>query len=221
MSSISNLSHNVYYRASDLPRSVVDTLRFNARKANVILPTLEKTLARELAGQLQVEQVWITCSYNADVKFVLAITQGYMGPYPAFIFTTIPFPQLTDQYIRPFISLLVRALVQVVPKRRIFSIFAVKPVTLIFVEEWTRITGIRADPEPYYAAKISYCTQASLDTRSASNDPALGYYLRPAVQADIPAITESCFLFADEAVSVLIPCNFLSLIDPLSSLHSG
>ena len=197
-----SISHNVYYRASDVSRSAMDALRSNARKANVILPTLEKTLARELAGQFQGEQVWITCSYDSDVKFVLAITQGYMGPYPAFIFTTIPFHELTDQHIRPFIVTLVNALVREVPMRRIYSVFAVQPVTLIFVEEWTRITGIQACPDPYYAAKISHCTLASLDTRIPSDNPALGYYLRPAVQADIPAVAECCFLFANAAVSV-------------------
>ena len=114
-----SISHNVYYRASDVSRSAMDALRSNARKANVILPTLEKTLARELAGQFQGEQVWITCSYDSDVKFVLAITQGYMGPYPAFIFTTIPFHELSDQHIRPFIVTLVNALVREVPMRRI------------------------------------------------------------------------------------------------------
>ena len=216
-----SISHKVYYRASDLPRSAVDALRSNARKANVILPTLDKSLARELAGQPQGGQVWITCGYNSDVKFVLAITQGYMGPYPAFIFTTIPFHELTDQHIRPLIYTLVHALFQTVQTRRIYSVFAVEPVTRIFAEEWTRITGIQAYREPYYAAKLSPCTLASLDTRIASDNPTLGYYLRPAEQADIPAIAECCFLFADAAVSVLVSCNFLSLIDSLSSLHSA
>ena len=221
MSSLSNLSYNIYDRASNLPPSVVDVLRLNARKANVILPTLEKALARGHAGQPQGGQVWITCSYSSDVKFVLAITQGYMGPYPAFIFTTIPFDKLTDQYIRPFISMLAQALAGAVPMQRIFSVFAVEPVTLIFVEEWARITGIQAYPEPYYAAKISHCTLASLDSRSTFDDAALGYYLRPAVQADIPAIAKLCLLFAAAAVSVLVSCSFLLLILSLSSLHSG
>ena len=200
MSPLSNLLCSIYYRASDLPSSALYALRSNARNANIILPTLEKALA----GQTQDGQIWITCSHGSDVEFVLAITQGYMGPYPAFIFTTIPFDELTDQHARPFISTLVHALFKAVPSKRIYSVFAVEPVTRIFAEEWTLITGIQAYSEPYYAAKISHCTLASLDTRSTSDDAALGYRLRPAVEADIPAIAELCFMFADAAVSVLV-----------------
>ena len=220
---MSSFSYNIYHRAGALPRSVVDVLRSNARNANIILPTLEKALAQERAGQPpQGEQFWITCSYNSDVKFVLAITDGYMGPYPAFIFTTIPFHELTDPYIRPFVATLVRALFRVTPEQRIYSVFSVQPVAAIFAEEWTRITGIQAYPKPYYEAKISYCTLESLDARSASDDAALGYCLRPADKADIPAIAEACFLFAHAAVSVFfVPCNFLLLIDSLSSLRSN
>ena len=206
MSPLSNHSPTAYRRASDLPPSAVNALRSNARKANTILPMLDKALAQERAGQPQDGQVWITCNHDSDVKFILAITQGYMGPYPAFIFTTIPFGELMDQKetVRPLISMLVEELSKAVPTKRIYSVFAVEPVAVIFAEEWTRITSIQpADSEPYYAAKISHCTQATLDTRSTSDDAAQGYYLRRAVQADIPAVAELCFLFADAAVSVL------------------
>ena len=223
MSSLSNLSATVYRKASDLPPPAVDALRSNARKANTILPMLDKALAQERAGQPQGGQYWITCNRGSDVKFILAITQGYMGPYPAFIFTTIPFGELTDQKetIRPLISMLAEALSKAVPTKRIYSVFAVQPVAVIFAEEWTRITSIQPAPSnPYYAAKISHCTQATLDTRSTSDDAAQGYYLRRAVQADIPAIAELCLLFA--TVSVLVPCNFIiSLINSLTSLHSA
>ncbi|GLB37824.1 putative FR47-like protein [Lyophyllum shimeji] len=190
---------NTYHSAEDLPKALWDALHSNPRNANVILPQTIKAQAEERspANKSRHLSVWITCSSAFGIEFVLAVTEGYMGSYPVFIFTTLPFRALTDDYIRPCIYKLVRALDKAVPHRRVYSVFAPEPITRLFAEEWTRLTGIaNYANQPFYAAKITYCTAKNLDKRNATIDVTLGYNLRPAVPDDIPAIGELCFLFA-------------------------
>ncbi|KAF8058776.1 hypothetical protein FPV67DRAFT_517669 [Lyophyllum atratum] len=198
----SNLFTNTYRSAGELPKAVWDALHASPRNANVILPQALKALSQERnpVSRNAPPSVWITCSSLSGIEFILGVTEGDMGSYPIFIFTTLPFDTLTDDYIRPCINMLVRALDDAVPRRRVYSVFAAEPITLLFAEEWTHFTGIGnyAD-KPFYAAKISYCTAQNLDKRNATIDVSLGYNLRPALPEDIPAIGELNFLFAKES----------------------
>lgn len=200
----SDLFTNTYRRASDLPQAVWDALRSDPRNANVVLPATIKALADEQAGLGHEKNTWITCSSYTTIEFILSVTEGYMGSYPVFIFTTLPYHALTKEYIQPCINALTQALKAAVSRRRVYSIFAPDPVAILFAEEWSRLTGIATHPEAYYAAKISFCTIDKLDKRKATIDQSLGYELRPAVANDIPAIAELCFLFADDSVRILV-----------------
>ncbi|KAF5375549.1 hypothetical protein D9615_009137 [Tricholomella constricta] len=196
----STLFTNIYYSVKELPMDVWNALQSNARNANIILPQTSKALAAVSANRATSPAVWITCSSSSGIEFILAVTEGYMGSYPIFIYTTLPFDALDEDYIRPYIKMLIRALDTAVFRRRVYSVFAAEPITLAFAQEWTRLTGIKNYAEnPFYAAKISFCTAESLDKRDDTIDVSLGYKLRPAVAADIPAIGELCFLFADES----------------------
>ncbi|RDB25406.1 hypothetical protein Hypma_007459 [Hypsizygus marmoreus] len=197
----SDLFTNIYRRAKDLPPKVWDTLKSNARNANVILPQALKAYTAEADNPgYRRENVWITCSSRSNILFILAITEGYTGAYPVFIMTTLPFHRLTDSSIRPCINVLIKALLDArVPRHRVYSVFAPEPITELFAAEWEHVTGIRRESDPYYAAKITYCTLDKLDKRSSTVDQSFGYNLRPAVLGDIPAISELGFLFAEES----------------------
>ena len=99
----------VFSRAGDLPELVWQVLRSNARDANVILPPALKILAAEKSPGFNQNNVWITyTSPNPPfpIEFILSCTEGYMGSYPIFIMTTLPFDQLTDTYIQPCVQML-------------------------------------------------------------------------------------------------------------------
>lgn len=201
---------STYRRAIDIPEIVLDTLESYGNDANVILPQLNKARTAELSGQPVGNYLWITCSSNGNLELVLSCTSGNMGEYPIFICATRPFDDLNDAYLRPRIELLVERLkAELSSSRRVYSIYAPDPVSKLFSEEWTRITGIKHYPEPYYAAKITFCTRRSFVNRQTSVHPSLTYDLRPAIDSDIPAIAPLCYGFASESVSLLSPLRNL------------
>ncbi|KAG5636417.1 hypothetical protein H0H81_008127 [Sphagnurus paluster] len=196
----SNISTTTHRSAVDLPADALDAMRSHPRNANIVLPQVEKALA-EPSGS----PVWIVCKADDKVEFVLAVTDGFMGAYPIFIFTTLPFEKLTDEYIRPSLENLAVALAASAvpaPVRRVYSVFAPEPVALVFAEEWTRLSDISHDAKnPYYAAKISYCTA---DTLAERQDIPANYNLRAAVSEDVPAIAELCYLFAKDSAPFVL-----------------
>lgn len=196
----SGISVITYRKTNELPKDVWCAIESGPRNANVILPQILKARADEKAYPDKGNTTWITCSSHSAgkvfIEFILSVTDGYMGTYPVFIFTTLPFHALTDDHIRPCVTELVKALKAAVPHSRVYSIFAAKPIALLFAEEWTRSTGVTSYTTPYYDAKISYC-----DKRPMSLEPSHEYDLRLAKFNDIPAIAELCFLFAAESAS--------------------
>jgi hypothetical protein len=197
-------STTTFSRASDLPEPVWQALRSNARNANIILPAALKILAAEQSPGFNQTNVWITCTSQKPpfpIEFIVSCTEGYMGAYPLFIMTTLPFDQLTDDYIQPCIKMLADAVKKAAPVQRVYSIFAPEPITNLFVDAWTTLTGIKSHDEAYYAANITYCTRRSFINRQASIHPSITYDIRPAEPGDINEIAELCFAFAEDAVS--------------------
>ncbi|KAG5638442.1 hypothetical protein H0H81_012659 [Sphagnurus paluster] len=198
----SNISTETYDNARSLPTDVWHAIRSNARNANIVLPQTNKALADEKSFLDEIicspiKSLWIVCRSHANVEFVLAVTEGFMGAYPIFIYTTLPFHNLTNEYIYPSIEVLVIALAAAVPRRRVYSIFAVEPIARVFAGEWTRFTGIsNYATNPYYAAKISYCTA---NTLARQQNPPANYNLRVGVTRDIQGIAELCYLFAKDS----------------------
>jgi len=129
-----------------------------------------------------------------------------MGSYPVFIMSTLPFDRLTEDYIRPCIEMLAQALKDAVPVQRVYSIFSPEPISRVFADAWSKLTGIESlTSDPYYAANITFCTRLSFVNRSSSIHPSLTYEIRPAVPNDINDIADSCFGFAAESVSINEP----------------
>lgn len=173
-------------------------------RANLILPTLLKCYAAESKGQAMEGHLWIVVHVAGAVQFIASCTRGYMGDYPLFIYTPIPYERLVPNYIRPALTMIATTLLhsQIVSHRRIYSVFAQETVTLTFASIWTEITGIAPEPTPYYHAKISYATQDSVARFNRDVNPVKGAIceMRPAVASDVVGIADLCFRFAKESV---------------------
>ncbi|KAG6910442.1 hypothetical protein DXG01_010797 [Tephrocybe rancida] len=194
----SDISIASFTDVKNFPDAVWEVLEAHPRPANVILPQALKARAEGQRKAIN-QSLWIVCSTDSVIEFILSVTEGPMGAYPAFIFTPLPFDRLSDDYIRPSIRSMVVALVTALhTTSRIYSVFSAEPIARIFADEWAKHTGIKAE-QLYYAAKLSYCTIDTLDKRSSTVDMSRGYLLRPAVREDIEAIGELCYFFASES----------------------
>ncbi|KAJ7198514.1 hypothetical protein GGX14DRAFT_469539 [Mycena pura] len=192
-----------YRTATTLPADVWDALRSSPQNANIILPIALKTLAREEAYESPVvrDQCWIAVRSLGSVDFVLSVTNGDIGAYPVFIFTTHPVHRLTPDFLLPRLIRLAEALRAAVPVKRVYSVFAPDAVTRMFVETWCSLTGIQGYHEPYYHAMFSFCTKKSLRGlgRQPTIFPGLVYELRPAVESDLQAVAALCYQFAADS----------------------
>ncbi|KAJ7503146.1 hypothetical protein B0H11DRAFT_620286 [Mycena galericulata] len=195
-------SYAITYRsASSLPSEVWDALRSNPQNSNVILPIALKTLAREQNSETAPgrDQYWIVLHSLGAIDFVLSVTNGDIGTYPVFIFTTHPIHRLTTDFLLPRLVRLAAELRAAVPVKRVYSIFAPDAVTKMFVEIWCSLTGVPCYPDPYYHAKLTYCTKRSFINRQMTTFPGLVYELRPAVESDLHAVATLCYKFAEDS----------------------
>ena len=203
-----------FLAAKDLPNSVWESFSFHPRGANIMHSHAKKSRLSEEAGNPpKVGQCWVVCSRklgNGDpsVDFVLSCTEGPLGNYPIFIFTTIPHNQLNSGATASGISALVDALSPLVAITRVFSVFAPEPLARRFASAWTEKHGIPLDSDPeYYHAKLTYCTKETLRPPSQST-PAPNGRPRRANQSDIPTIAELCQAFAKDSVGILYSIRF-------------
>ncbi|KAF8960944.1 hypothetical protein BDZ97DRAFT_2035254 [Flammula alnicola] len=184
-------------RASQFPSFAKDVLEADPVKSNVILPTLNKCIAKERNGQTPNDHLWIVVYTSREVLFIASCTDGYMGKYPIFLFTPIPYSRLRRDTIVPALCLLARTLHRHVS--RVYSVFGPEIVARTFCSLWTQRTGIPEVLEPYYLAKISFATPETLINRRLPSFPDELIELRPASREDIPALSELCYLFAGES----------------------
>lgn len=212
-----NFSIDEYRSATHLPNLIWDTFRAHPCDANIMYPHAEKSEERERMGEFT-SGLWITCTTSQTfatptLDFVLSCTEGPMGSYPIFIFTTIPKSEQSSDYSFRRIRYLAQRLARIVPPERVFSVFAPDQVTRTFASIWTEETGVRIDSDPiYYAAKISYCTKRSLRHKGYTLLSGVDYDLRLARDEDLAACAELCRGFAEESVSVLEISRNISLI---------
>ncbi|KAJ7108426.1 acyl-CoA N-acyltransferase, partial [Mycena crocata] len=169
--------------------------------SNCILPIALKSLAREqnheTAGR---DQFWIVAHSLGVIDFVLSVTNGDIGTYPVFVFTTHPTYRLTHDFLYPRLFRLAEALRDAVPVKRVYSFFAPDAVTKMLVEIWGSLTGVQGYTcEPYYHAKLTYLTKMPLPNRSPTAFPGLVYELRPAVESDLQAVAMLCYQFAADS----------------------
>lgn len=205
-------STSVFYSASALPSDVWSTFKSNPRNSNIIYAHALKAAQRQ-HDELSNDDLWIVCRSDDDLEnpldFVLSCTRGPLGNYPIFIFCALPAIQHEVSFLVPRVRHLANVLHKLVPLDRVYSVFALDVVTRIFAEAWYRLTKVQWDPEPYYAAKITFCTKRTLRVRQFTTLPDVSYDLRLAVTADTYAVAKLCHGFAAESVSISLP--FISM----------
>ncbi|KAF7972198.1 hypothetical protein HWV62_18680 [Athelia sp. TMB] len=183
-----------YDDARALPEGALAALAAHPRESNVVLSGVEKALARTDAPKRK--EHWIVCTTDDAVEFVLSCTEGVIGSYPVFIYSTQPSSDLRDDFLHHRLTLLAQKLVNTVGVARVFSVFALERVTQVFQHLWSQLTGIAADPTPYYAATFTHCDKSSFVEHAPILCPSYKFDLRPAVETDIPAVADLCYGFA-------------------------
>ncbi|GJE99638.1 hypothetical protein PsYK624_159090 [Phanerochaete sordida] len=204
-----DFSIDVYTSSSDLPSLVWDTFRRHPCDSNIIFPHAEQSREQERRGEPS-SGIWITCTTSErfdapTVDFVLSCTEGSLGRYPVFIFTTLSSAEHDREPARRRLRALARALAQNVRPERVFSVFAPEQITRTFATLWTGEVGVGLDLDPaYYAAKFTQCTAQSFRPRSHSVLPGVSYDLRLARDDDAVRCAELCYGFAQESEPFLL-----------------
>jgi hypothetical protein len=212
MPALTPIFTNVVYRnAGEIPSHVIQLMHRDARRANIILPTIIKSRTNT-QGNSSKANLWVVSSSlcsNGDyqVDFVTAVTEGLIGSYPLFIYHARPADALTTSFLEVRMSKLAQALLDAgVTLQRVFSIFAAAPVTGSFVEAWTQLTGVHihsdggANSHNYYSAFLTYCDRQSL-ARIPKAESNSRYVTRIATMNDLEAVADLCFEFAATSVS--------------------
>ncbi|KAF5385238.1 hypothetical protein D9615_001282 [Tricholomella constricta] len=205
LSKISTPTINVCHSASSLPCGVWNAFKSDPRNSNIIYShALRATQAAESSANDEHLEVWIICSTGDEIDFVLSCTHHAMGEYPIFIFCARPCSDLVPSFVVPRIQLLANALHSCVDVERVYSVFALDLVSRIFADTWSHLAQVRYYHEPYYAAKITFCTRRTLRVRKFTTLPDVSYDMRLAVASDIPATAKLCYGFASEAVPFVL-----------------
>jgi hypothetical protein len=203
-SAIPKHSVHVYHHASQIPYHVWAAFRQHERDSNIMYPHALKSSAADGSEGVQ---LWITCSTFTSASreplldLVLSCTEGPLGSYPIFLFATAPFDELDAEFLRPRLDAIIQELLEHIHPSRVFSVFAPEPVTREFAALWTSFTGIGSYHEPYYSAKLAYCTSSTLSRRRMTLFTDLHYVPRIARDSDIAVIADLCQGFAMTSVS--------------------
>jgi hypothetical protein len=192
----------IAFKASDLSVVVLKALESVPVDASVILPTFYKCLELDKAGRSPRDHLWLAVyTRQGTVALVLSCTDGYMGAYPVFIVNT---SSIDENDLASYIHLSALTLQRHVPIERVYSVFGPIKITQLFSGMWTQLTGVQAEAQPYYDAKISCLRRESL--QQPVTPPESGTFeLGPATEADILPIAKSCHSFAIDSVSRRLP----------------
>ncbi|KAE9408737.1 hypothetical protein BT96DRAFT_962695 [Gymnopus androsaceus JB14] len=137
-----------------LPDNALRALEENRIDANVILP-LARTLI-DNNSHLPPTQLWLCCiSFCGTVEMVLSCTENEMGKYPIFIVPTRP---LSRNSLRARLRCLAETLHAATSLERVYSVFAPVDIASLFSQQWSDISGVAVEKEPYYAARLLSCT---------------------------------------------------------------
>ncbi|KJA28744.1 hypothetical protein HYPSUDRAFT_128581 [Hypholoma sublateritium FD-334 SS-4] len=194
--------------STEVLRRAGPTLEADSVKANVILPILQKWDRRSPGADINDHKWFIIYTESQGQKNILYIascTNGSMGRYPLFICTTLPYSWLSNElyqgHIVSAMKLLVTTLLRHVAPSRVYSTFGQEIVIGIFSRLWTEETGIRALEEPYYHAKISHSTAATVHACDVQylELPNEETEIRLARREDCPAIADLTYGFAGES----------------------
>ncbi|KAF9650542.1 hypothetical protein BDM02DRAFT_3092896 [Thelephora ganbajun] len=141
--------------------------------------------------------VWTVDPTNntATLDLILSCVDWTLGNYPIFLWS----PQPEDKtWLIPRITKLTNHLLECVPSERVFSVFGMTSLVKSFSEYWTALTGHEVEPEPFYAALLSHCTEATF-VDSSSQLPT-GHVIRLATKSDVKSVAQLCKEFGDDSV---------------------
>ncbi|KDQ18263.1 hypothetical protein BOTBODRAFT_104610 [Botryobasidium botryosum FD-172 SS1] len=213
----------VHRSATDFLDAAYPALHAREREANTILPYALKARSDEgngarVVGDASVRawwakyspsrssvqtppRFWITCwsktSQGPVLDFALSCTEGPLGTYPLFFFSTRDDRDITTPYLSPRLSQLACQLKDCAPPQRAFSIFGPEQVIREFVAHWSALTGFIPMPNEYYAAHLSFCTRETL-TPPAKPLPS-GHIMRLAQDRDAQRAAILCGEFASDS----------------------
>jgi hypothetical protein len=164
--------------------------------------TVQSTVARPRVKSN--EPFWLTVwsspsPFNPPtLDIVLSCVSGKLGDYPIFLWTPKTPTPISPSWLTPRIELLAEHLVDIVPPRRVFSIFGMTPLVKSFTRYWSDLVQCPVEPQPFYAAHYTYCT---LKTFKEAIDPLpSGDNIRRASVEDLTAVAQLCKEFADDSV---------------------
>lgn len=161
----------------------------------------------EIERVSETPQFWLTLWSNKSsnsttipvLDLVLSCTASHIDNLPIFLWSSYETSTLTSEFLVPRMTLLVQHLSELVPRERVFSVFAPNFITTTFANVWAAQTGMRIVDRPYYSAALSYVTRDTLseeDTSRTPSLPPLPSTLRQATRADVDAIAAHCYEFA-------------------------
>ena len=212
--------------ATDFLSATHSYLRNNERSSGIVFAHALKRLRKEAGSPLTTPRdvedwlrfprhrvrddpnaFWLTVwsvdpvNNTATLDLVLSCVDWTLGNYPIFLWS----PQPEDKiWLIPRVTKLTNHLLDCAPPERVFSVFGMTWVVKAFSEYWTGLTGHEVEPEPFYAAFLSYCTESTF-IDSNSRLPA-GHVIRLATKSDVESVAQLCKEFGDDSVS-LSPLN--------------
>lgn len=216
-----------YRTATDFLSAAHSHLQSKERSSNIVFSHALKRLRKEAGSALTTPRdvedwlrfprhrvpddpnaFWLTVwsvdptDNTATLDLVLSCVDWTLGNYPIFLWS----PQPDDKtWLAPRITKLTNHLLGCVPSERVFSVFGMTWLAKAFSEYWTSITGHEVEPEPFYAALLSYCTESTFIDSSPQLPPS--HAIRLATRSDIETVAQLCKEFGDDSVSsFLLDC---------------
>jgi hypothetical protein len=164
--------------------------------------TAQSTVARpRVKGN---EPFWLTVWSSPSpfipptLDIVLACVRGTLGDYPIFLWTPKTSTPMSNSWLKPRTELLAERLVDIVPPRRVFSVFGMTPLVKSFTRFWSDLVKCPIEPEPFYAAHYTYCNLKTF--KEAIGPLPSGDNIRRANVEDLASVTQLCKEFADDSV---------------------
>ncbi|KAF8911621.1 hypothetical protein CPB84DRAFT_1742998 [Gymnopilus junonius] len=188
---MSSASATVATRASEVPLFARQCLEANPLTANLILPTLYKCLHMEREGRPLQDQLWIVIHIEHQVIFIVSCTTGYMEHTQYSSSLPVPYASLHPPPSHPLCKWSLSNYAKRLPSARILNICSPRLVSITFAQLWTQLTGVIAERDPYYHAKISYLTRETFINKNMPPLPGALCDLRPGVLLTLPAL-RSC-----------------------------